>query len=568
MKGPTAPKDPEKKIPYFYIIRDKEIFGAKQEDEKGVQFIYENDGRLISSAQITGNISDQNILEQLKTTQGFRTLVHSIGVSVHTEEPSDKVNFIFQMYGHNDIYGGGTNLKLSLTGNGMEEKLKLSDTQWCEDDREPGQIRFEFDTPEMLARANVRLYLNEGFSVPDVSEESEVDVTSKDYHRMIARSLMQSGNSKRLAEAIKRAKKGKDVTLAYIGGSITQGAGATPINTGCYAYKSYRAFADRYGNGKNMHFIKAGVGGTPSELGMMRFDRDVLRDGSYPDVVVIEFGVNDEGDETKGNCYESLVKKILMLPNQPAVILLFAVFANDWNLQERLSPVGRLYELPMVSVLDAVSPQFPLTKETGRVISKNQFFYDIFHPTNAGHTIMADCITYLLEQTERQQETIDHTAELLLKKPTIGDDFVHVKLLDKKDNYQIAEIQCGSFIETDTELQRTEMDEDLSATPQFPYNWMHDGTKSAGDSSFELKLKCRALLLIYKDSGANDVGMADVFLDGKRVLTANPRKTGWVHCNPVIVCNEKHSREHILQVNMAQGDETKKFTILGFGYVN
>jgi hypothetical protein len=76
------------------------------------------------------------------------------------------------------------------------------------------------------------------------------------------------------------------------------------------------------------------------------------------------------------------------------------------------------------------------------------------------------------------------------------------------------------------------------------------------------------LLLIYKDSGANDVGKADVFLDGKKVLTADPRKTGWVHCNSVIVCNEKHSREHILQVNMVQGDETKKFTILGFGYVN
>ncbi|WP_313073810.1 SGNH/GDSL hydrolase family protein [Lacrimispora sp.] len=568
MKGPTAPKDPEKKNPYFYIIRDKEIFGAKQEDEKGVQFIYENDGRLINSAQITGNISDPNILEQLKTTQGFRTLVHSIGVSVETEEPSDNVDFIFQMYGHNDIYGGGTNLKLSLTGNGVEEKLKLSDVEWSEDDKEPGQIRFEFDTPEILARANVRLYLNEGFSVPEVSEESEVDVSSEAYHRMIARSLMQLGNSKRLAEAIKRAKEGKDVTLAYIGGSITQGAGATPINTGCYAYKSYRAFADRYGNGNNVHFIKAGVGGTPSELGMLRFDRDVLRDGSYPDVVVIEFGVNDEGDETKGNCYESLVKKILMLPNQPAVILLFAVFANDWNLQERLSPVGRLYELPMVSALDAVSPQFPLTKETGRVISKNQFFYDIFHPTNAGHTIMADCITYLLEQTERQEETIDHTAELLLKKPAIGDDFVHVKLLDKKDNYQIAEIQCGGFIETDTELQRTEMDEDLFGTPQFPYNWMYDGTKSLGDPSFELKINCRALLLIYKDSGSNDVGKADVFLDGKKVLTADPRKTGWVHCNPVLVCNEKHSQEHILQVNMAQGDETKKFTTLGFGYVN
>lgn len=72
-----------------------------------------------------------------------------------------------------------------------------------------------------------------------------------------------------------------------------------------------------------MKFIKAGVGGTPSELGMIRFDRDVLRDGQQPDIVVIEFAVNDEGDETEGDCYESLVRKVLNLPWKPAVILLF-----------------------------------------------------------------------------------------------------------------------------------------------------------------------------------------------------------------------------------------------------
>ena len=44
----TAPKDPEKPRAYFYIMRGKEVFGAKQPDGRGIQFIYENDGRLIS----------------------------------------------------------------------------------------------------------------------------------------------------------------------------------------------------------------------------------------------------------------------------------------------------------------------------------------------------------------------------------------------------------------------------------------------------------------------------------------------------------------------------------------
>ena len=133
---------------------------------------------------------------------------------------------------------------------------------------------------------------------------------------------------------------------------------------------------------------------------MIRFDRDVLREGERPDIVVIEFAVNDEGDETKGVCYESLVRKVLKLPWKPAVVLLFSVFANDWNLQERLRPVGDLYDLPMVSILNAVTPQFSLKCGEGRILSKNQFFYDMFHPNNTGHTIMADCLQYLFERCD------------------------------------------------------------------------------------------------------------------------------------------------------------------------
>ena len=75
MNGPAAPKDPEKKRPYFYIMKDKEIFGAKQEDGSAIHFVYESDGRLINSAQIVGNITDENMLRLLETVEGFGKLV-------------------------------------------------------------------------------------------------------------------------------------------------------------------------------------------------------------------------------------------------------------------------------------------------------------------------------------------------------------------------------------------------------------------------------------------------------------------------------------------------------------
>ena len=570
MGGPRAPKDPESKRPFFYVMREKEIFGAKQPDGRGIQYIYEDMGRLENSARVAGNITDEEILALLQDVAGFRKLVHSIGIRVEADDNTQNVEFLFQMYGEKDKLGGGTMLRCPLRTDGAEVRIDLSGQQWREDDKEPGQMLFVFDKPELLAVASVRFFLNDGYQAPEIDEEAEIDFTSEAYQEMIARSLMQMGETGRVRRAIKKAQNGEPVTIAYIGGSITQGAGATPINSECYAYKSYRDFARVSGGGENVRFVKAGVGGTPSELGMIRFERDVLRDGNEtPDIVVVEFAVNDDGDETKGNCYESLVRKILTLPNRPAVVLLFSVFANDWNLQDRLGVVGERYHLPMVSVLNAVTPQFRLKQGQGRVLSKNQFFYDMFHPTNAGHTVMADCLTYFFAQAAKQGSAEEpDPMEKGLPEPVIGSDFERVRLLDRKDMPEGAKVVCGSFRFTDTELQEVEMDESLTCTAEFPYNWMYCGQKSENaEQAFTLELSCRALLLIFKDSGETRVGRAEVFVDGEKKLVANPHINGWLHCNPVILLQEQETKHHEIRIQMTAGDEEKEFTILGFGYV-
>ena len=51
-----------------------------------------------------------------------------------------------------------------------------------------------------------------------------VDFASEEYQAMIAKSLLSTGNNQRLKNAIEKAKRGEEITIAYIGGSITQGA--------------------------------------------------------------------------------------------------------------------------------------------------------------------------------------------------------------------------------------------------------------------------------------------------------------------------------------------------------
>lgn len=576
--GVVAPKDPEKKRPGFYIMRNKDVFGSEQPDGKGVQFLYMSDGRIVSGAKIVGGITDEEMLKMLIHTADFRKLVYSIGVTAEMDEVQD-IDFVFQMYGKTDPYRSGTTIRQTVRTDGMEVMIKMDEVNWSEDDDVIGQIRFEMKEAKQFAKVAVKLYLMDGFTAPEPEEEEQVDFEAPEYEEMIKQSLLSLGDTKRLQKAILKAKAGEDVTIAYIGGSITQGAGAIPINTECYAYKSFCGFCQLAGRGtdENIHYVKAGVGGTPSELGMLRYERDVLRNGTVsPDVVVVEFAVNDEGDETKGDCYEALVRKILKSEQAPAVVLMFSVFADDYNLQERLAPVGASYQVPMVSVKDCVVPQF-YDKEK-RVISKNQYFYDCFHPTNLGHKIMADGLIYLFEKANEEalqmmsQVQNDPKKALLFLGgcPVDLDDlrivyskeFEDVKLFDRKETMGIS-VDPGDFALIDEELQAVEMDLNLFQTPEFPNNWKH----SCGTKPLSMDVTCSALIMINKDSASANAGIAEVYVDGEKVLTVNPRLNGWIHCNPLICFRGRECKKVHVEVKMQPGDENKEFTILGFGIV-
>lgn len=561
-----APRDAEAKRKGFYIMRNMRVAASVQPDGKGTQFIYLSDGRIESSARITGNLTDEETIALLGTAEGFRRLVHSIGVTVEADDSVGQVDFVFQMYGKTDPYVSGTQLRKTIRTDGMEYLLALSGYDWSDDDDISGQIRFEFAEPDREAVVSVKLYLNDGFDAPDVEEEESVDIASGAYQEMIQKSLIQTGNRKRIKWALDRARAGEDVTIAFIGGSITQGAGAVPINTQCYARKTYEGLCRLAGKNtdENIHYIKAGVGGTPSELGMLRYHRDVLRQGSVtPDIVVVEFAVNDAGDETEGRCYDSLVRMIYEGPGKPAVILLFSVFADDYNLQDRLIPVGRVYQLPMVSIKNCATEQFYRKKGMGRVISKAQYFYDCFHPSNIGHTIMADSLIHLMKVIDAHP-CDDAEVDISVINPPIGGEFQHVRLLDRSWRDTSVQIYEGSFGEKDTDLQAVEMDMDLVPTRQFPYNWHH----SRGTEPFVMDICCSALIMVFKDSASPRTGCASVYADGALVLEADPHINGWTHCNALICFEERECKKHHIEVKMADDDEDKDFTILGFGVVS
>lgn len=373
------------------------------------------------------------------------------------------------------------------------------------------------------------------------------------YKKMIESSLITTGNNYRMKKAIERAKNGEDVTIAYIGGSITEGAGAS-VKEKCYAYLSYQYFKKTFGkdDGKNVKFVNAGMGGTPSALGVIRYDRDVTSYGKVlPDVVFIEFSVNDYQEPTKGVAFESMVRNILNAPNQPAVVLLFCVFQSQWNMQGDYIPIGYYYDLPMISIRDAVVPEL----KAGRITDK-QFFADIYHPTDFGHSITADCISYYFSTVDADADT-DKDIEIP-SAARFGQAFVGIKMYDRAtvdDNVKVTE---GGFSGKDSALVRF-----ATGQPSFPENWMHNS--SSGDVPFKMTLNCKNLLFVYKSGGS--YGTAEVYVDGQLTQTLDATQGGgWNNPITVLLINDTVAAEHTIEVKMLKGHEGKSFTIMAVGY--
>lgn len=542
----------------FFVLLDTLVGGAPSDDGKGHFPVYINSERLPSAARVVGGVKDERILEALKTADGLKHLVHTVGVFVKGDLPEGKIHFSMSFL--NSIGGGTSRNGIDVTTDGNEHLLSVEKSVWSDADAVPGEFLFELPRSKDVVSVSVCFYINGDYDLPPMKHDSPVRFDTPEYREMIARSLLSMGNTERVKRVLSDLREGKDVTIAFIGGSVTQGANAIPIQENCYARKTYEAIVSRYAKAPEcVHYIKAGVGGTPSQLGILRYDRDITRDGTVvPDLVVVEFAVNDSDDETGGVCYESLIRRIWNAPNEPAVILLFAVFADDWNLKEELSPVGFRHELPMVNILDAVVPQFEGT-DVPRVIARRQYFYDIYHPTNTGHRIMSDCLMYFLDRADKQQET-EGTKDA---PPYYGFDWTDVKFFDSACVPGDVAVHPGSFTDVDKELQCVPLDFDERNTPQFPNNWK----KGDGRAPFVLEINCRALQMIFKDSSSPAFGIADVIVDGKLVKSYNPHDVGWTHCHPTVLFNNKEPSPHKVEIRMAAGSEDKVFTILGFGAV-
>ncbi len=105
---------------------------------------------------------------------------------------------------------------------------------------------------------------------------------------------------KGIGNVIEKIKAGKEIKIAYLGGSITEMDGWRRL--------SREWLAKEYPNAKFTE-IHAAIGGTGSDLGVFRFEHDALN--LDPDLLFVEFATNDSGasPESIWENFDGIVRK-------------------------------------------------------------------------------------------------------------------------------------------------------------------------------------------------------------------------------------------------------------------
>lgn len=306
----------------------------------------------------------------------------------------------------------------------------------------------------------------------------------------------------RLKNLMKRAANGESLVIGFLGGSITQGSlSSTPKN--CYAYLVYEWWKKSFPNAA-FSFVNGGIGGTTSHYGGARAWKDVL---CYrPDIVTVDFSVNDDANEFFEETYEGTLRRLLAAPSAPAVVVLNNVFYDTGkNAQDYHNRIADHYGIPHVSIKDTVYPDV----ESGKIV-RADITPDNLHPNDKGHRLVADEICKLLDsiKAEVEEETIageniegkstKTEASVLLPAPLTENAYEHSRLIQIQDNEAILDGFLVDPIEKKGLL-------DI-----FKNGW----TAAHTNDKISFEIECSCLAVQYRKSVQQPVPKAKAVIDG------------------------------------------------------
>lgn len=380
----------------------------------------------------------------------------------------------------------------------------------------------------------------QGSDAADGMQPSPTDYVSEELYA--SADQWPSCDDAALAAVMRKAEAGEPVTIACIGGSITQGTISNGTDDSQVSPK--RSYADIYFSwweqtfpDTEFTFINAGIGATDSYIGVHRVQKDVL--DFSPDLVLVEFSVNDADSPTYKTTYDNLVRRILLSDGHPAVMLLFMGQTNGATALGSHVLVGFNYKLPMVSYTSLI--QDMMEQE---VFSAKQLSGDQVHPSALGHAITGEILWKYFNAVYAVRNELPGPQEFTVSAVT-HECYMNASLLDRET---ITPTALGSF-------------EESSKFQPFPNDW----TCESGEGGIVFEASFQRLGILYHKTVDGLSGQFDVLVDGERVATINADFSGgWGNCADAReVYTSDAVEQHTVEIVKSPDSTGDVFTLLG-----
>lgn len=377
---------------------------------------------------------------------------------------------------------------------------------------------------------------------------------------------MNTMNKERLINCIRRAENGEELTIAFFGGSITQGSLADKPEE-MYARRVFSWWEKTFPQAQ-FHYVNGGIGGTTSHYGVSRVVTDLLM--YQPDFVVVDFSVNDEPEPFFQETYEGLIRKILSWDSKPAVLLLNNVYYDSGKTAQKLhNEIGDYYGIPHVSIKESIYADMKAGKYT-----REQLTPDGLHPNSFGHGLVAGQIITYLESlkisvdVDKETETAESAGEK--NKAAIHLSECEVTEKDKEKTALPKSLTANAYENTKRFTIREispKLDGFMADTREkkglldhFKNGWIG---KKAGDS-ITFTLDASNIAVQYRKTIDRPALRAKLVLDGeteKAIILDGNFEEDWGDClwlEPILHHGEK--KMHTVEITILGEEDTERET--------
>ena len=357
---------------------------------------------------------------------------------------------------------------------------------------------------------------------------------------MINNSLVSKGDVSRIEKAMSKAKSGQDITVAFLGGSITQGCNATKFED-CYASRTYKWFKDKFSN-INVKYVNAGVGATGSIIGVHRLEKQVL--SQNPDIVFIDFAVNDKDSIYDKVAYESVVRRILSVENSPAIIEVFMSNFDGSNVQPQQIEIGKKYNLPMISFRNAIYTEIITNRLTWEDVASDEV-----HPNDYGHFIISNLLTTFMENIYNNLKEV-RVNKIELGEPLFGDKYIYGVTINN-NNLNEKEVEGFSL--------------DNEGFQVFKDGWKFI-SENGGKANLSVNLDGKNIFLLYKKTIKDTAAKLVVKVDDKdEIIIDTFFKDGWGDYSATEVLVEDLLKgRHKIEIKVLNDNKSVEAYIMGF----